>query len=80
MVDLPQLVGAVLILVPFGWSQLGRLPTESGGYLILNFVGSTILTGTAVVNAQWGFLLLEATWAVVSLIGLSAWRPGAGES
>ena len=43
-----------------------------GALLILvAFVGATILTADAWTGRQWGFLLLEGVWAVVSLVGLA---------
>ena len=50
-------------------------------YSALNFAGSAVLAVIAVVEVQWGFLLLEGVWALVSLWGLIAilrgGRPGA---
>jgi hypothetical protein len=65
-----QIVGSLLILVPFGLAQLGRLATHSRPYLLLNLVGSAALATDAAVGSQWGFLLLEGAWAIVSLVGL----------
>ena len=39
-------------------------------YLVANLVGSAALAVDAAIGAQWGFLLLEGVWAVVSGIGL----------
>jgi hypothetical protein len=65
-----QLIGALLILVPFSWQQIGSLPADSATYLWPNLVGSAILAYLAADGEQWGFLLLEAVWALVALRGL----------
>lgn len=65
-----QVAGSLLILIPFALVQLDRLTTRSRSYLILNLVGSTVLAIDAAFGAQWGFLLLEGVWAIVSLVGL----------
>jgi hypothetical protein len=70
MADVLQLIGALLILVPFAAVQLGRWSPASVGYLALNLVGSLLLAVLALVDSQWGFLLLEGVWAIVSAWGL----------
>ena len=67
-----QLTGSFLILVPFVLVQLKRLSTEAPVYVWLNLVGATVLAADAWHGRQWGFLLLEATWAGVSAASL--WR------
>jgi hypothetical protein len=71
-----QVAGALLILAAFMAAQLGRLDTTSRAYLWLNLVGSLILAVLAAVERQYGFLLLEAAWALVSLGSLVALRRG----
>jgi hypothetical protein len=66
MYDALQLLGAVLILLPFVRSQLGALDPASGAYLWPNLAGSILLAVLAVVGSQWGFVLLEGCWAVAS--------------
>ncbi|MDH6114275.1 hypothetical protein P3T36_000676 [Kitasatospora sp. MAP12-15] len=67
-----QIFGSILILIPFALAQWGRLSARSKAYLVFNLTGSAILAAQAAVTRQWGFLLLEGVWAVVSLIGLVA--------
>ncbi len=65
-----QIIGAALILVAYIAAQVERLDPQSRLYLSLNLVGSIILAVLAASGSQWGFLMLEAAWAVVSLWGL----------
>jgi hypothetical protein len=69
--DALQVLGAIAILVPFAWSQLGSLRTTSVAYLGLNLAGSALLAALALLDRQWGFLLLEGSWAVVAAWGLA---------
>ena len=78
MDQLIQIVGALLILVAFAAAQYGAMDQHSRTYLVLNFVGSLILAVLAWHERQWGFLMLESVWAVVSLWGLRASLRGAG--
>jgi hypothetical protein len=71
MLQTISVMGALLILLPFAGSQVGRLTTQSLPYQLLNLAGSGILTAVAVIERQYGFLLLEGIWAIVSLLGLT---------
>ncbi len=65
-----QIGGSLLILVPFVLAQLGRLTPASVAYLVLNLGGSLVLAVDAALGRQWGFLLLEGVWALVSALAL----------
>jgi hypothetical protein len=67
-----HIVGALLILAAFTAVQLERMRPDSRLYLALNLVGSAILAVLAVSAQQWGFVLLEGVWAIVSAWGLLA--------
>jgi hypothetical protein len=69
-----QVLGALMILAAFLLAQLERLDTGSLLYLWLNLVGSATLAVLAALGANWGFLLLEGAWAVVS--AWSLWSRG----
>lgn len=70
MDQLVQLVGALFILVAYASAQFGAMSQHSRIYLVLNVLGSVILGVLALIDSLWGFLLLEAFWAAVSLWGL----------
>lgn len=82
--DVLQVIGAVLILIPFAALQFGRMSSASAAYLWLNLVGSGLLAALALRDQQWGFLLLEGIWALVAAWGLVALtgggRPSSGHA
>jgi hypothetical protein len=71
MDQIVQVVGALLILIAFAAAQFGWMRLESVVYLTLNLVGAVILAWLAWDDRQWGFLLLEGVWSLVSAWGLA---------
>ena len=70
MYDVIQISGSLLILIAFVFSVLGKLQQTSLQYLVANAVGSAMLAGTAIVSREWGFILLEGIWAIVSVASI----------
>jgi hypothetical protein len=68
--QLVQVAGALLILAAYAGAQLGRMNQHGVVYLVLNVIGSAVLAVLATIDLQYGFILLEAVWAIVSLYGL----------
>ena len=67
--QIASLVGAALILAAYLALQRGWLARESRQYNALNLAGSLFLTYAAVRNWNLGFIILEGSWAVLSLPG-----------
>jgi hypothetical protein len=67
---LVQIGGSLLILIPFTLAQMGRWRPDATAYLMLNLIGSSVLAIDALHGQQWGFLLLEGVWALVSASSL----------
>jgi hypothetical protein len=72
-----QIAGALAVLAGFALAQLGALDQRSRFYLLLNLAGATVLAVDAWVGRQWGFLLLEGVWALVSAWSLARTRSSA---
>jgi hypothetical protein len=67
MTQVISLIGSIIILAAYGAGQAKLMSTSSLIYAVLNLVGSAILAIIAVIESQWGFLLLEGAWSLISL-------------
>jgi hypothetical protein len=62
-----SLAGAACILAAYVANQRKRLTPDRPLYSLLNLVGSLMLLWVAIVDVRWGFIVLEAAWALVSI-------------
>jgi hypothetical protein len=62
-----SLIGAAMLLVAYWANQRGWMDRRDRWYSALNFVGSALLAWVAVADQRWGFIVLEGTWALISL-------------
>ena len=78
MLQLISVMGALAILGAYAASQFGLADTSKLSYQVANFLGSAVLAVVAIVDRQFGFILLEGAWALVSLWGIATilWRRG----
>jgi hypothetical protein len=70
MLQVVSVLGALAILGAYTANQFSLIGPSNLSYSVMNFVGSVVLTAIAVVEVQWGFILLEGVWAIVSLWGI----------
>lgn len=68
--QLVSLAGAGLILAAYAFNQAGRLGPSDVAYTAMNLIGASLLTWVAVVDRRIGFIVLEGSWAVLSLLPL----------
>jgi hypothetical protein len=70
MLQIVSVLGALAILGAYIANQFRFIGPSNMSYSVMNFIGSTVLAVIAVIEVQWGFILLEVVWGLVSLWGI----------
>ena len=68
--QIASFVGALLILVAYAGQQMNWMDARKATYNILNAVGSAVLAYIAFRPFQIGFVVLEVSWALISVYAL----------
>ena len=75
-----SLLGAALILAAYVANQREWLGPRDVSYNLMNLFGALFLLWVALVDWRWGFIILEAVWALASIPPLlRRARPAAAE-
>ncbi|MDX1906633.1 MAG: hypothetical protein SF053_06320 [Bacteroidia bacterium] len=68
--DITGAAGVSLILLAYFCSLSGRWQQDSPVYLIVNLAGAALACLSSILLGSLPFTILEATWAIVSLLAL----------
>lgn len=67
-------VGVLSILVAFFLNASQRISSKHLLYISMNLVGGSLACFASYLIGYWPFVVLEGTWALVSLWALFRWR------
>jgi hypothetical protein len=70
LTDWTGTIGVTMLLLAFFLNLNNMIRKESYVYLILNVLGAGISCVASVLLSYWPFIVLEAVWTLVSLLGL----------
>jgi hypothetical protein len=68
--DAVGVIGVAMILVAYAAAALGKLDVKGALSLSANFVGASLILLSLAVDFNLSALLMEGSWALVSLAGL----------
>lgn len=68
--DIIGAVGVGLILLAYFLNTFSLMPKEGRLFFLLNMVGSGLACYASILIQYTPFILLEAVWCIVSMIGL----------
>ena len=68
--DIIGTIGVSIVLVAYFLNIFGLIPKEGFLFFILNILGATIACYASILINYKPFIILEGTWAIVSVFGL----------
>jgi len=67
--DLIGASGVFILLVTYYFTLVGKLPSNNKWYPALNAIGAAVAGVASYLIGYWPFVILEATWTIISVIG-----------
>ncbi|MEK8179125.1 hypothetical protein WMW71_02120 [Flavobacterium buctense] len=68
--DIIGTIGVGLILIAYFLNIFSWIKKDGVLFFVLNIIGASIACYASVLIRFWPFIILEGTWAIVSVIGL----------
>lgn len=68
--DIIGTIGVGLILIAYYLNIFSLIKKDGVLFYILNILGGSIACFASILISFWPFIILEGTWAIVSIIGL----------
>lgn len=64
-------VGAIVVVTAYFLNQIGKLSSDRLMFPVLNLVGASGIVWSLFFSFNAGAFLIEASWVVISLIGIA---------
>ncbi len=71
--DLIGFIGVAILLIAYFLNLTNKVRNDDLVYLIMNFIGAGTACFASILLDYLPFIILEASWTLVSVIGLLSW-------
>lgn len=69
-IDIVGILGAILVVGAYFLNQIGRLPSESLIFPVVNMIGAGLIVWSLLYDFNAGAFFIEACWVLISLVGI----------
>ena len=69
-IDIVGITGAILVVGAYFLNQVGRLQSESLTFPVVNMIGAGLIVWSLLYDFNAGAFFIEASWVLISLIGI----------
>lgn len=71
--DLIGFIGVAILLIAYFLNLTNKLQNDDFVYLFMNFIGAATACFASILLDYLPFIILEASWTLVSAVGLLSW-------